>query len=115
MMNLDEFAKVLKKDSNERRLSDLALYVEAWKSDDRDVNELKTMVERFIGNAWLPSEKEHSNVHSLWETFRGDAILGIDGMTMNERLYNFSLIDRFYASKSEKEKNVIYNKVLAKP
>lgn len=114
-MNLDEFAKALNKDSNERRLSDLALYVEAWKSDDRGVNELETMVERFIGNTWLPSEKAHSNVYGLWETFKRDAILGIDGMTMNERLDCFGLNERFYTSKSEQEKNVIYRKLLAKP
>ena len=114
-MNLDEFAKALNKDSNERRVSDLALYVEAWKSDNRDVNELETMVERFIGNTWLPGEKEHSNVYSLWETFRGDAILGIDGMTMNERIYCFGLVERFSKSKSEKDKNAIYRKLLAKP
>jgi len=114
-MNLDELAQAIRSVSNEKLLTDLAQYIEAWKADDRDVNELETMVERLFGNTWLPSEEEHSKAYYLWNAFREDAIRGIGGMTMNERLYLFGLFKRFDASSSEEEKQVVYSKLLAKP
>ncbi len=114
-MNLDELAQAFRNVSNEKLLSDLAQYVEAWKSDDRNIEELETMVERFFGNAWLPSEADHSEAYGLWKAFRDDAIRGVGGMTMNERLYLFGLFERFDAINSEEEKDVIYSKLLAKP
>jgi hypothetical protein len=114
-MNLDELAQELRNISNENLLGDLAKYIEAWKLDDRNAKELETMVERFFGNTWLPNEEDHSKAYNLWQAFRDDAIRGIGGMTMNERLYIFGLFVRFDAISSEEEKNVIYSKLHAKP
>jgi len=114
-MNIDELAKAFRSISNEKLLNELAQYVEAWKSDDRNVKELETMVERFFGNVWLSSDEIHSKAYSLWKEFRDDAIHGIGGMTMNERLYLFCLFERFDSSNTEKEKHVVYGKLLAKP
>jgi hypothetical protein len=114
-MNVDELAQALRNISNEKLLDDLAQYIEAWKSDDRNVKELETMVERFFGNTWLQSEADHSKAYGLWKAFRDDAIQGIGGMTMNERLYLFGLFERFDLSNTEEQKNVVYRKLLAKP
>jgi hypothetical protein len=114
-MNLDELAQAFRIISNEKLLSDLAQYVEAWKSDDRNVKELETMVGRFFGNTWLPREEDHSKAYGLWKALKDDAIRGIGGMTLNERLYHFSLFERFDASTTEEEKHVVYSKLLAKP
>jgi len=114
-MNLDELAQEFRKISNEKLLSELAQNIEAWKSDDRNVKELETMVERFFGNVWLPSEEDHSKAYGLWQAFKDDAVLGIGGMTMNERLYLFGLFERFDTSTTEEEKNAVYTKLLAKP
>jgi hypothetical protein len=114
-MNLDVLAQSFRSVSNEKLLMDLAKYVGAWKSDDQDVNDLDTMVERFFGNMWLPSEEDHSKTYSLWRAFKDDAIRGIGGMTMNERLYCFGLFERYDASKTEEEKHAVYRKLLAKP
>ena len=114
-MTLDEFTKALTNVSNEALLADLAHYIEAWKSDDRDVNELDAMVERFFGNSWLPIEQDHSKAYGYWKSFRDEAIHSIRGMTMNERLYTFALVERFDSSKSEEERRAVYSKLLAKP
>lgn len=113
-MNLDELVQAFRSISGEKLLKDLAQYIEAWKTDDRSAADLEAMVERFFGNTWLSSDEDHSKAYGLWETFREEAIRGVGGMTMNERLYFFSLFERFDAC-STKEKLVIYSKVHAKP
>lgn len=114
-MNLDELAQSFRNISNEKIIDDLVQYLAAWKSDDRNVNELETMVERLFGNTWMQNETDHSKAYGLWKTFGDDAIQGIGGMTMNERLYLFGLLERFYLSNTEEQKHVVYIKLLAKP
>ena len=114
-MNIDELVQAFRNISNDKLLNDLAQYIEVWKSDDRNVKDLETMVERFFGNTRLQSEEDHSHAYGLWKVFRDEAIKGIGGMTMNERLYFFGLFERFDTSTTEEEKHVIYGKLLAKP
>lgn len=114
-MNLDELVQGFRSISDKRVLEDLARYVEAWKTDNRNANDLETMVERFFGNVWLSSDENHSKAYGLWESFRNEAIWGIGGMTMNERLYFFSLFKRFEACATEEEKLVVYSKLHANP
>jgi len=66
------------------------------------------VTEKFFGNTWLSTQETYTLAYSLWNTFREDAIHGIGGMTMNERLYFFGLFERFDASRSKKEKDTIY-------
>ena len=114
-MTLDELAKEIKEVSDERLLQDLARYIEEWKSDDRNVEALEKMVERFFGNVWIPGEEDHLRAYRTWTSFRDDAIRGIGGMTMNERLYAFGLFDRYDSCETETARRVIYGKVHAKP
>ena len=114
-MMLDELVKEIRAVYDEKRIDNLARYIEAWKSDNSTAQELEMLVERFFGNIWIPKDDEHSKAYALWSSFRDEAIHGIDGMTMNERLYFFGLFDRFDSCKSEAEKLVIYSKVHARP
>ena len=75
----------------------------------------KRWLRDFFGNTRLQSEADHSKAYGLWKAFRDDAIQGIGGMTMNERLYLFGLFERFDLSNTEEQKNVVYRKLLAKP
>jgi hypothetical protein len=45
--------------------------------------------------------------------YQNEIILNISGMTMNERLYLFSLFDRFDSCKDDNEVETIYKKLLA--
>jgi len=114
-LNLDELAQALRSVSDEKLLCDLARELEAWKTDDRDVKDLETRVERSFGNTWVPCEEDHSRAYACWKAFRDDVIRGIGGMTMNERLYLFSLFERFDSSETEEDRRVVYSKLLAKP
>jgi hypothetical protein len=51
----------------------------------------------------------------MWSLFRDEAISGIGGMTMNERLYAFSLSERFDACTDENSRLVIYKKLHTTP
>lgn len=114
-MDLDELASAIRQISTDPvalKLSELLL---RWKSDETNVKELASAVERYIGNTWIANTKEHEEIYRLWSQFRNDAVHGVGGMTMNERLYCFSLIPRFDGTKSDQERTVLYAKLLAHP
>ncbi len=114
-MNLDELAQQIRRISPEpvvQRLGDLLL---DWKTDARTAEVSRVDVERYIGNSWIAGDADHVAVYGLWSAFRDDAIGGIGGMTMNERLSAFSLDGRFDGSRNDDEKFAIYAKLHAVP
>lgn len=114
-MTLDELAREIRGVSDEKLVQDLARLFEEWKRDDRNVQALETTIERFFGRVWIPREDDHAKAYGLWAAFRDDAIRCIGGMTMNERLYSFGLLERFDSCRTELEKLVVYDKVHARP
>lgn len=114
-MNIDELTQSFRNISNEKKLQDLVHWIVAWKLGDEDIRELEAMVEKCFGNMWLQSQADHSNAYKLWSEFKRDAIGGIGGMTMNERLFFFGLFERFDQSDTEEQKHAVYSKLLAKP
>ena len=113
-MTIDSLAAEIKKTSSEevvQRLGDLLL---EWKEDDRTVEALTSDVERYIGYTWISTDELHNRVYYLWSQFRNDSILGIQGMTMNERLFTFGLISRFDAASTAGSREVLYAKLLAR-
>lgn len=114
-MNLDELATAMKQTSSDPVALKLSDLVSAWKNDDSDANELENAVERYIGNTWIANTAEHKEIYGLWSRFREDAIHGIGGMTMNERLYWFSLFPRWDHAQTGEDRKTIYAKLLANP
>lgn len=90
-MNLDQLVTAITQTFNDPVALKLSALISTWKIDNRDVKELETSVERSIGNTWIDSNAEYGAIYRLWSQFRDNAIPGIGGMTMNERLYCFSL------------------------
>ena len=113
-MNLDELVAAIKQTSNDPVALKFAGLFSAWKDDEMDAKELEAVVERFIGNTWIDSETEHEKIYGLWSKFRDDAIHGIGGMTINERLFFFSLFPRWDSSPTEEKRQTIYTKLLVK-
>jgi hypothetical protein len=111
-MNYDEYIEEVRKYSNDEVVARLVSHLDKWKSDNANVVELADSIERFFGNSWITSEETHSNLYRLWSSFKTQAISGIGGMTMNERLYWFGLFERF-ENASESEQKVIYEKLCA--
>jgi hypothetical protein len=114
-MDLDELVTAIRQTSSDAVALKLAALLLSWKDDVRDAKELETTVERFIGTTWIDSKTEHEKIYSLWSQFRDDAIHGIGGMTMNERLCLFSLFPRWDSAHTEEEQKAIYAKLLANP
>lgn len=114
-MNLDELAKRIREISSDPVAWRLADMLDDWKTDDRTAEDLRDDVERYIGNVWIGKDRDHATIYRLWSAFRKDAIAGIGGMTMNERLWYFSLDERFDACRTGQEKRTVYAKLHAAP
>jgi len=111
-MNYDEYIEEARRYSSEEVVARLVAHLTKWKTDNTNVLELADSIERFFGNAWITSEETHNHLYRLWAGFKTQAISGIGGMTMNERLYWFGLFERF-ENASELEQKVIYAKLCA--
>ncbi|MBN8530994.1 MAG: hypothetical protein J0L97_03925 [Alphaproteobacteria bacterium] len=114
-MILDELASSIKAASSDPVAIKLADLLSQWKDDDSNVEDLEYWVERYIGNTWISSEEEHKQIYRLWSQFKSDAVKCVRGMTMNERLFRFGLMDRFDTARTEQERKTIYAKLLASP
>ncbi len=114
-MNLDELSDEIGKVSSREEVQGLASLLAAWKGGQDTAEGLRDTVERYLGNTWIEQDEDHEKVYQLWSSFRDQAISGIAGMTMNERLYWFGLFARFEAAENDEEKLRIYKKLHAKP
>jgi hypothetical protein len=114
-MTLDELVTAIRITSSDPVAFQLADLLAGWKDDKADATELERTVERFVGNAWIASPAEHAQIYSLWSKFRDEGINGIGGMTMNERLYRFSLFHRWDSAQTDADRKTIYAKLLANP
>ena len=114
-MTLDELVQAFRAVSTEQVTQGLARLLLDWKANDSTADKLRDRVERLLGNTWTEREEDHSEIDGLWPEFRDHAIAGIEGMTMNERLYCFGLLERFDAARDDDEKLAIYRKLHASP
>ena len=113
-MTIDELSQNIRSVSIEKEVQRLADLLYEWKRNDQTVKELSVTIERYVGHSWFADKDHHNRIYELWFKFRDNAISGIDGMTMNERLYCFGLFDEFDACQNEESKLRIYKKLMAK-
>jgi len=114
-MNLDELVREIRIASSDPAAQGAADLLAAWKTAGTTADELASAVEHYLGNVWIEKDQDHSHVYALWSAFRKDAIDGIRGMTMNERLYWFGLLDQFDASHCDDDRLGLYKKLHARP
>ncbi|WP_431161568.1 hypothetical protein [Flagellimonas beolgyonensis] len=114
-MNLDELIIYLKEISTNEEVQGLASIMRQWKANESDVLELRDLVERYLENIWIDDINLFNKIYERWSIFRDNAVDGIRGMTMNERLYWFGLMELFDNTKSDSVRNNIYKKLLASP
>jgi len=110
-MTLGELIHALRAASSDPVVDRLIELLEEWRSNASTAEELHQSVERYIGNSWIASEEVHKTIYSLWSAFRDDGIVGRLGMTMNERLYCFSLLEAWDEAKTEESRAVVRQKV----
>jgi hypothetical protein len=85
--------------------------ISSWREDGSTVLELLADLDRTLGHTWFRSNEDHATVALSIARLR-DPIAAIGGLTMNERLFTFDLLDRWDRA-SEPERDVLYRKLLA--
>lgn len=114
-MTLDDLSTVTCATSTERVVRDFERLLTEWLADDADALTLEARIERFIGVTWVESDSHHATIDRVWSAFRDQRIRSIGGMTMNERIYFFSLGDRLESASCQDEIDLVYRKLLARP
>ena len=97
-MNLDELVNSIpEKEQREQ----LFTWIQEWKKDHSDVEALGDMIEKWHGNVWFKCQEQQDKFYENFIKFKEEAIEGVDGMTVNERLYWFGLFDEWDNSNEE--------------
>lgn len=113
-MSLEQLILNIKKISSAKEAIGLANYIQDWKTNEMNTAELRSSVEKYLGNISLENNFDYLHIYSLWSEFRNVAIDGIGGMTMNERLYHFGLLEAYEKLITEKEKEKFFTKLMAR-
>ncbi|MFQ5936467.1 MAG: hypothetical protein ACE5LB_08675 [Acidiferrobacterales bacterium] len=95
----------LQRNMNEtdRKLVDQFLsQVTNWVTFADTPNELVTSLDRLLGHSWFSSNDDHAKVHELIQGLQAE-VEALPGMTMNERLFTFGLMERWDASSGEQK------------
>lgn len=93
--------------------SDLSHWIAEWKRSVDDIERLRYLVDKWLGNVWLQDEKGFLALMQAWQSFKTQSFDGIGGFTVNERLYVFGLLEIWDASGPE-GRQTIMAKVLAR-
>ena len=72
--------------------------MDEWKKDNSDVEALGNLIGKWHGNVWFESQEDQNKFYKDFSKFKSEAIKGIGGMTVNERLYWFSLFEEWDSS-----------------
>ncbi len=97
-MNLDELVDSIPECEPKAQLSH---WIEKWKSDDSDVETLSALIEKWHGNVWFGDRQAQNDFYERFQRFREEAIQSIVGMSINERLYRFGLMEHWDRSDNE--------------
>jgi len=97
-MNLDELAKSI---SETKLKENLLRWVNEWKNDEEDIDQLACMISKWQGKVWFEDSIESIQFHTQFQEFKAIAIDRIDGLTVNERLYLFGLFEQWDRSNEE--------------
>ena len=112
-MNFDDLIAEIRSISADTAVQGVADQLAAWKESSDTADELAVAMERYIGHVWIASTQDHERLYALWSAFRRNSIEAIHGMTMNERLYSFGLLDRYHALRSGGDRQAFYTKLHA--
>lgn len=91
-MSLDELVSSIPNNEPELK-ANLAHWVDQWKKSDEDVEKLDYLIGKWHGNVWFKNSNASNEFYESLKKYREIAIYNITKLTMNERLYLFSLTE----------------------
>jgi hypothetical protein len=74
--------------------------IDAWMRDASTPDRLVDRLNRLLGNVWFSSNQIHQHVFDAVAKL-AETVRELDGMTMNERLFSFGLLDLWDRSTDE--------------
>ena len=83
-----------------------------WKEDQTTPGNLLESLDRTLGQVWFTRDQTHAEVHRRLEQLRS-TVRSLGGMTMNERLVMFDLLDRWDRANDDGRRE-LYAKLEAK-
>ena len=92
--------------------TDLAHWIAEWKRSANNIEQLRSLVDKWLGNVWINDAISFNALMQAWQSFKVEALDGIHAKTMNERLYAFGLFDSWDAENAEGRQRIMA-KVLA--
>lgn len=110
-MTLDELVDSIPDNESELKQS-LAEWILYWKNDETGVHRLDSMLGKWHGNVWFKNDFDSNNLWKNILNFKSQIIDKIGGMTLNERLYHFSLME-IWDNSDKKRQETIKFKLLA--
>jgi hypothetical protein len=82
-----------------------------WSEDGSTAEDLVKDLDRTLGHIWFSTNEDHATVALIIARLR-DTVAAIGGMTMNERLFFFDLLDRWDQT-PDSDRDILYKKLLA--
>ncbi len=102
-MNIDELINSISE--NDKKIQ-LLRWVDEWKENYSDVEDLANLISKWLGNVWFNDQEAHNDFYNAFSNFRENVINNIGGMTVNERLYYFGLIAQWDKADNESRKRI---------
>ncbi|WP_026976620.1 hypothetical protein [Flavobacterium tegetincola] len=113
-MTIDKLILHIRKIAPDKVVQEVADTLQSWKTNEMNSEALENSFEKYLGNIWLENNFDYLQIYSLWSEFKRVTIDSIGGMTMNERLFHFGLVDEFENASTDLEKEKFYLKLMAR-
>lgn len=110
-MTLDDLVNSIPESEGNLR-KDLAHWVDDWKKSGDSLEQLCSLIEKWHAGVWFSDANASNAFYRNWTQLKAEEIECIGGMTMNERLFVFGLLDLWDNSNAE-GRNVLRVKVKA--
>jgi hypothetical protein len=92
--------------------ADLSHWISEWKRSMDDIERLRFLVDKWLGNVWINDESGFKALMHAWQHFKSESIDRVGALTVNERLFVFGLLEQWDSSGPEAHQSLM-KKVLA--
>ena len=110
-MTIDDLPSLVPTEHSDLQ-TDLARWIAEWKHSADDIERLRYLVDKWLGNVWINDQAGFRVLIQAWQLFKKQSLDGVQAQTVNERLYSFGLFEEWDAGGPEEHRKLMA-KVLA--